>query len=161
MERRRLTPPATALSPHRASLSSASTVTRADNPQHLAAPPPSHDQASGKEGHDSLESSHPREAGAETSPPDHLRAGSLTDAWMVMPFSVWPRPRPPVSHRQGGEKDYLQSRQALRGSKFTVKGVQLFPGAQNSSIRGDSLSPPLTTRFQAVSSVKRTVELFQ
>ena len=71
-------------------------------------PLPPHDQASRKERHGSLESSHPRDVRAETSSLDHLRAGSLTDAWMVIPFYVWPRTHPPVSHRQGrGEKDYF------------------------------------------------------
>ena len=103
------------------------------------------------------------EVRAETSPLGHLRAGSLTDAWMVMPFYVWPRHHPPVSHRRRwGEKDYfIQSREALWGSRFTVKGIQLSSGAQSSSTRGDPPCPPLITSFQVVSSVKRTVELFQ
>lgn len=127
MEHRRLTPPATLLSPHRASLSSASTVTRADNPQHLAGPPPSHDQTSGKERHGSLESSHPREGRAETSPPDHLRAGSLTDAGMVMPFYVWPRPRPPVSHRQGGRERLFTEQAGPSRVKIHCKGRPVVP----------------------------------
>lgn len=72
--------------PRRASISSASTVTRVDrSPQLRLDPLPPTIKCPERNGMAAW-SHQPREVRAETSPLGHLRAGSLTDAWMVMPF---------------------------------------------------------------------------